>query len=205
MHPETINQYLSHLYPPKRQAFIQASGIGHFDPVVEDDVARTIRLLLRLIRAQRILEIGTSLGFSTVHLAEAVDAWEGRITTIEYDPSVAERALRNFERCGFKSRIELRLGDAAKLVPQISGPFDAIFLDVDKRLYAPLLEDCIRLLRPGGLLMAEDTLFPVMDLEPRWQPLVAPIETFNNLLAGDQRMESLILPIGDGLTLAWKR
>lgn len=53
--------------------------------------------------------------------------------------------------------------------------------------------------------MAEDTLFPVMDLEPRWQPLVAPIETFNNLLAGDQRMESLILPTGDGLTLAWKR
>jgi len=160
MHPDTFTNYLAHLYPPRRQRYIQTCELKEFVPVVEDDVARVLGLLIRLVSAERVLEIGTSIGFSTIQLAEAMEQRGGRVVTVEFDPLVAEQALKNFERCGMQDRIQLLAGDAMDIVPRLPGAFDAIFLDVDKHLYAPLLEDCIRLLRPGGLLMAEVTLVP---------------------------------------------
>ena len=205
MHSETVSQYLAQLYPPERQAFISSTELQDFVPVVDDDVARLLGLLLDLSGARRVLELGTSIGFSTLRLAESVARRDGEVVTLEFDPEVAAQARRNFARRGLDDRIRLLEGDARALLPRLDGPFDAVFLDLDKHLYLPLLEDCLRLLRPGGLLLAEDTLFPVLDLEPRWLGLVPPIEAFNRRVAADPRLASCILPIGDGLTLAWKR
>jgi predicted O-methyltransferase YrrM len=204
MHSETVSQYLARLYPPERQAFISSTELQDFVPVVDDDVARLLGLLLDLSGARRVLELGTSIGFSTLRLAESVARRGGEVVTLEFDPEVAAQARRNFARRGLGDRIRLLEGDARALLPRLEGPFDAVFLDLDKHLYLPLLEDCLRLLRPGGLLLAEDTLFPVLDLEPRWHGLIPPIEAFNRRVAGDPRLASCILPIGDGLTLAWK-
>jgi predicted O-methyltransferase YrrM len=99
----------------------------------------------------------------------------------------------------------MKIGDAQALIPQLQDTFDFIFLDVDKRLYPKLLPDCARVLKPGGLLVAEDTLFPVIDLDQKWHHLIPPIKEFNRLVADTPNLESTVLPIGDGVTLAVKK
>lgn len=132
----------------------------------------------------------------------------GKITTIEYDENVVEQAIKNFKREGVAETIEVKTGDAQEIIPQIeSDRFDLIFQDVgDKRLYPLLFDDCIRVLKPGGLLVAEDTLFPVMNrFKKSHEELVESINKFNQMVADDPRLESTILSIGDGLTVAIKK
>jgi predicted O-methyltransferase YrrM len=113
--------------------------------------------------------------------------------------------MKNFERPGVAQNIEVKIGDAREIVPRIREHFDLIFQDVgDKELYPLLFDDCVRLLRPGRLLLAEDTLFPVMGLDSRGTRFVAPIQKFNEMVADNSFLESTILPIGDGLTIAVK-
>ena len=206
---EQITDYITNLYATKedltRKQYADRTELKDFIPTVDDDVARLLKLLLRLIHAKRVLEIGTSIGYSTTMMATALKEWQGKVVTIEYDERVARQAHLNFERAGVDMIIEQKTGDAREIVPQLSGEFDLIFLDVDKRLYAPLLTDCVRLLRRGGLLVAEDTLFPVLDLDPKWHYLIEPIETFNRLILEQPDLESTILPVGDGVTVALKK
>jgi predicted O-methyltransferase YrrM len=162
-------------------------------------------LLTRLTNARRILEIGTSIGYSTVSMANAIKGYDGKILTIEYDQHVAQQAMKNFERAGVAQNIEVKIGDAREIVPQIREQFDLIFQDVgDKELYPLLFDDCVRLLKPRGLLLAEDTLFPVMELDSKGTHFVAPIQKFNEMVADNSFLESTVLPIGDGLTIAVK-
>jgi predicted O-methyltransferase YrrM len=206
---DKVNAYICSLYSSKTnltsKQYASATELKNFIPTVDDDVARFLKLLLHLLRANRVLEIGTSIGYSTTSMAQVIKNYHGQIVTIEYDEQVAQQAHLNFERAGVADCIELRLGDAREIVPQLSGKFDLVFLDVDKRLYVPLLADCVRLLRSGGILVAEDTLFPVIDLEPKWHHLIAPIEEFNRLIVNYHEVESTMLPIGDGVTIAIKK
>lgn len=94
--------------------------------------------------------------------------------------------------------------DAKEIIPNLNGEFDMIFQDVDKRLYPVLFQECLRLLKKGGILAAEDTLFPVLDLDDKWNNLIEPIEQFNNLVVNCKELKSTLLPIGDGLIVAVK-
>jgi caffeoyl-CoA O-methyltransferase len=96
-------------------------------------------------------------------------------------------------------------GNAQEVVPQHETGSDFIFLDVDKRLYSKLLPGCVHLLRHGGVLVAEDTLFPVIELDPKWHDLIAPFDEFNRLVAANDELENTLLPIGDGVTVAVKK
>jgi predicted O-methyltransferase YrrM len=173
--------------------------------VIDEDVARCLTLLLRLARPARVLEIGTSIGYSTTTMARVVSAYGGKIATIEYDRTVAAQAWKNFERAGLSGCIDLLVGDAREIVPRLEAGFDFIFMDVEKRLYPELLPDCVRLLRTGGILSAEDTLFPAMHLPAQWQEMIPPLDEFNRLVCAHPELESTLLPIGDGLTVAVKK
>lgn len=203
---EKINSYINGLYERKtalsRKEYIHKTQLKDFIPVVDDDVARLLKLIIKITKPRNILEIGTSIGYSTVSMAEMVKEYGGRITTVEYDERVAAQARENFVSAGVGDFIELKIGDAEQIIPQMEDKFDLIFQDVDKRLYPLLLDDCIRLLKKGGLLIAEDTLFPVLDLEEKWHHLVEPIEQFNKMIIGSQELDSTILPVGDGVTVA---
>ncbi len=204
-----IRNYIESLYKEKeetnRKRFQEETELKDFVPVVDDDVARYLKQLVKMLKANKILEIGTSIGYSTVSMASIVKEWGGQITTIEYDEKVGKQAKENFVRAGVSKWVEIILGDAKEIVPSLSQEYDLIFQDVDKRLYPLLLEDCIRLLKTGGVLVAEDTLFPVIDLDPKWHYLIPPIKEFNRLVASDERLESTIIPIGDGVTVAIKK
>jgi predicted O-methyltransferase YrrM len=213
---EKATLYIDALYEKRgfsKKAYIEATELQEFGTVVDDDVSRMLYVLARLTRAQRILEIGTSIGYSTVSMAKAIRGYDGKILTIEYEQHIAQQAMKHFERAGVARNIEVgvarnievKIGDAREIVPRIREHFDLIFQDVgDKELYPLLFDDCVRLLRPGGLLLAEDTLFPVMGLDSRGTRSVAPIQKFNEMVADSSFLESTILPIGDGLTIAVK-
>lgn len=206
---ERTDEYILSLYADRKgltqSQYVGETELRRYGSIVDDNVARLLQLLLRLIHARRLLEIGTSIGFSTAAMAQVIKEFDGNITTIEFDEKAADQALASFQRLGLSDFIEVLIGDARVLVPQLQGEFDFIFLDVDKGLYPRLFSDCVRLLRPGGLLVADDTLFPAVGLDGRWEHLIAPIEEFNHLVAKSQELESTILPVGDGITVAMRR
>lgn len=206
---ERVNQYINGLYATRtnlsKTKYSEATALKDFTPTIDTEVARFLKFIIHLTNARNILEIGTSIGYSTVSMAKEIINNNGKITTIEYDEVVAKQALSNFARENVDRAIELKIGDARKILPSLSGQYDVIFLDVDKRLYPALYEDCIRLLKPDGILIADDTLFPVVDLDEKWRYLIPYIKEFNDLVTHDDRVMSTILPIGDGVTIAIRR
>jgi len=128
-------------------------------PIAGPLVGELLGILVQATGARRVLELGTATGYSTLYLARACEAAGGRVTTLERDPSLARRARTHFERAGLAGRIEVRTGDAAASLSAMTEPFDLVFLDVDKEQYADLLPHCVRLLRVGGLLVADNVGF----------------------------------------------
>ena len=190
----------------KRKEFVNKTGWKDFVPVVDDDAARFLQLILQMKKPKHILEIGTSIGFSTTAMALTAREYGGTITTIEFDNTAAEQAKRNFERSGVDDIIHIEFGDARQIVPCfLDNSFDFIFQDVDKRLYPVLLKDCIRILSSGSVFIADDALFQIMELDERWNDQVGPMREFNRLVDASPDLESTLLPIGDGMIVAVKK
>ena len=211
--PDTLEKYQAYiedLYNAKgslrRKDFVNKTGWKDFVPVVDDDAARFLQLVLQIKKPKKILEIGTSIGFSATSMALTAREYGGTITTIEFDKTASEQAKNNFVHSGVDNVVQIMFGNACQIVPSFSdGSFDLIFQDVDIRLYPSLLKDCIRILKPGGVFVADDALFPVMDLDNKWNDQVEPMRRFNRLVAGSLELDSTLLPIGDGMIVAVKK
>ena len=160
MNFKEINAYISSLYEKsqsEKKNFLSETGLKEFGTVIDEHVARMLQILIRLTKARTILEIGTSIGYSTISMAQVIREYGGKITTIELDDRTANQAIQNFERVGVTPYIEVKIGDASSLITGIQEKFDLIFQDVgDKRLYPGLFKQCVQLLKPGGSLSAED-------------------------------------------------
>ena len=207
---ERYETYIEDLYSVtaslQKKEFVSKTGWKDFVPVVGDSTARFLQLILQMKKPKTILEIGTSIGFSATSMALTAREYGGTIITIEFDPAAAAQAKNNFVRSGVDSTIQILEGDACQIVPGFSdASFDFIFQDVDKQLYPSLLKDCIRILKPGGVFVADDALFPVMDLDSKWDNQVKPVEKFNHLVANSTELSSTLLPIGDGMIVAVKK
>lgn len=204
-----INLYIDSLYEQNaeltRKEFINNTQLKDFIPVVDDDVIRFLKLVVQATKPKRILEIGTSIGYSTIYMAKIVKEYGGKIITIECDEKIAAQAKQNFINAGVADFIELKIGDAKEILPNIKDEFDLIFQNADKKLYALLFNDCLKILKTGGLLVAEDTLLPVLDLDAKWHNLIKAIEQFNQLVVNCPNLESTLLPIGKGVIIAVKK
>ena len=200
-----LTHYIESLYqhyPQIAQAeFVQQTELKNFVPVIETETARLLMVLLRLKAPRRVLEIGTSIGYSTVSMAQVVKEWRGRVISLEFDETVAAQARRNFARAGVADTIDLVLGDARQLLPTMTERFDFIFLDAYNDIYPELCADCVRLLNKGGLLIADDTLGPVREGEGG----AASLQAYNELIAHNPELESTLIAVGDGLTFAVKK
>ena len=132
-------------------------------PIVGPVVGELLFILARIIRAERILELGTATGYSAIFLAEAFENIKGQLITLENDPLMAARARENFMRAGFDDQIKIRVGDAIEEMKNIVSPFDLIFMDIDKIDYDKALPYCRNLLRQNGLLVADNVGFEDAD------------------------------------------
>jgi caffeoyl-CoA O-methyltransferase len=164
---------------------------------------RLLQTLLFAIRAERVLEVGTLGGYSAIWMARGLPA-SGRLVTIEIDERHAEFARRYFARAGLEDRIDLRIGRALDVLPAFDGErFDAIFLDADKEPLPTYFEWALRLLRSGGLLIADNALWGgrVLDAGNEDEGTRG-VREFNRRLATDERVLGTIVPVGDGVAVA---
>jgi predicted O-methyltransferase YrrM len=126
---------------------------------LEPETAQLLSVLVRATRAQAVLELGTSNGYSTVWLADAVRATGGRLTTVETDAARSAEAAVNLDRAGLRSHVELRVQDARETLRESAdGQWDMIFLDAERPAYAAYWSDLRRTLRPGGLLAVDNVI-----------------------------------------------
>ena len=151
---------------PSRSAFLkelEEEAYRENIPIVGPVVGEFLYILARIIRAERILELGTAIGYSAIFLSEAFETPKGELITIENNSSMAQRAKKNIQRSGFEKQIEIRIGDAFQVMETLSAPFDLIFMDIEKVDYDRALPHCFRLLRKNGLLIADNVGFKDAD------------------------------------------
>jgi predicted O-methyltransferase YrrM len=179
-------------------------------PLIDAEVGALLRVLATAIGATRMLEIGTAIGYSGMWLADALPP-NGMLLTIEQDADRARIARANFERAGLSARVTVVIGDAERLLTKISGPFDLIFQDGDKRLYSPTLDRLVDLLRPRGILLTDNVLWNgevvpgfVARVE-RPEEDTRAIADYNRRLATHPRLMTATVPIRDGVAISVKR
>lgn len=168
---------------------------------------RLLKMLVQMIRPQRVLEIGTYSGYSALCMAEGLPEG-GRILTYEINDEQEEFTRPWFDNSPYAACIDFRIGDALNEVPRLQQTFDLVYIDADKRKYVEYYEMSLQWLRPGGYIIADNTLWDghVLEEHPRPSDLqTIGIRHFNDLVAQDQRVEKVILPLRDGLTLIRKK
>ena len=180
--------------------------------IVEPEVGNLLSLLVKLIRPAQILEVGTAIGASTIYMARALEdlGQNGHITTIELVPERAARAEANFQEAKLTERITLIEGDAREILPALDGPFDLIFLDAAKGQYDDFLAVSQRILRPGGLIIADNVLINgwVVDLaypHRRKKTMVYRMRALLESFKERTDFQCSLIPIGDGVALLRKK
>lgn len=161
---------------------------------VTPETGQFLAILARATEATQVLEVGTSNGYSTIWLAWAADDTGGHVTTIERSPDKAAMARTNLRRAGLVDRVTVREGVALDVLSELEGPYDLIFLDADRPNYLAYLGRLIPLLRPGGLLVADNVVSHARE-----------VREFLHTLKSDPGLDTVILPVGNGEALTYKK
>ena len=167
---------------------------------------RLLKMLVQMIRPKNILEVGTFSGYSALCMAEGLDA-DGHLYTFEINDEQEDFTRPWIEQSSVADKITFIIGDAITEAPRLGVTFDMAFIDGDKRTYKETYEMVLSILKPGGFIIADNTLWDghVVDHAYDRDPQTMSIETFNDYLSNDPRVEQVILPLRDGLTLIRKR
>ena len=167
---------------------------------------RLLKMLVKMVRPQRILEVGTFSGYSALCMAEGLEDG-GKVYTFEINDEQEDFTRPWIEKSPVADKIEFIIGDAITEAPKLGIEFDMAFIDGDKRTYVETYEMVLQILKPGGFILADNTLWdghvtdPAYDKDHQTQG----IRRFNDHIAQDSRVEQVILPLRDGLTLIRKK
>ena len=179
--------------------------IPHGGMQIGPEQAALMQLLVRAIGARRCLEIGTFTGYSALAVALALPPG-GRIVCCDVSEEWTSIARKYWALASVSGKIQLKLGPALETLKQLKGPFDFAFIDADKANYQNYFERCLKLMRRGGMIAIDNTLWYAKVLDRRDQSVdTRAIRAFNRKLHRDRRVDISMVPIGDGLTLARKR
>jgi predicted O-methyltransferase YrrM len=198
------SDYLAALFAPEDATLLalreEADRSGLPPIAISPDEGRLLQVLLRAVGARRVLEVGTLGGYSAIWMARALPPG-GSVLTLEIEPSHAEFAQRHIARAGVADRVEVRVGRALDLLPALDGErFDAVFLDADKEPLPTYFDWALRLLRPGGLLIADNALWGGRVLDERVDDdATRAVREFNRRLATDPRVTGIVVPTHDGV------
>jgi len=203
---EKLQEYLDSLVPPRDQVLARMEEEAHREdiPIVDPHEGALLYMLVKTARAKRILELGTATGYSGIWLLRGTG--DGTLTTFELDHNRAERARANFAEAGFGKRAQVVEENAVSGLEKVNARFDACFIDL---LNAFRSEDVTRRaaelslerLDPGGLLMADNALRQGEVLNPKNQQ-AKNVAFYNDWVAKNPRLESVVIPIRDGLSVA---
>lgn len=184
-----MHTQLHHLYPRMCSGHIQG---------------RILKMLTAMICPQKVLELGTFTGYSALCIAEGMTKG-GVLHTVEIDDENEDELLERFARSESPAEIVLHIGDALEVVPALEneGPFDLVFIDANKRHYRDYFELTVGMVRPGGFIIADNTLWDgkVAEENPDTDPQTRGIMEFNDIVARDPRVETAMIPLRDGLTI----
>lgn len=178
-------------------------------PIIRPETQRLLRFLLQMQKPNRILEIGCAVGFSALLMSEYAEP-DCHITTIENYEKRIVKARENFRRAGKGDQITLLAGDAADILKELTGEYDMIFMDAAKGQYLSFLPEVMRLLAEGGLLVSDNVLQEGDILESRYAVRRRDRTIHNRMreylyqITHDKRLETVILPVGDGVALCVK-
>ena len=167
---------------------------------------RLLKMFVEMIQPKNILEIGTFSGYSAICMAEGLSK-DGRLYTFEINDEMEDFTRPWIENSPVASKIHFIIGDANVEAPKLNVVFDMAFVDGDKRTYIETYETVLKLLRPGGFILADNTLWDGHVIDPHYQhdARTQGIAQFNDFIAQDARVEKVILPIRDGLTIIRKK
>lgn len=210
---DNVTEYLAKLSAPRSPILQRLEQLGASEgiPNITLAGANLLRMLCKLHKPRRILEIGTAIGYSAIHMAEA--APQAAIVTIEMDEARAERARQHFREAGIEQRITLRLGDALHELPQLkqSEKFDMVFIDAAKGKYTEFLELSLPLCRAEGIIVSDNVLFRGLaateaeETDRRHRSLVRKIQAYNETLMNHPELDTVVLTVGDGMAVSLKR
>lgn len=164
---------------------------------------RLLALLSKLIAPKHILEIGTYTGYSALSLAEGLNP-NGRIDTIDINEELQEMQRRYFDASGFGKQIFQHIGNASDIIPTLSGMFDMVFIDADKEQYPLYFDLIIDRVPSGGMIIADNVLWSGKVMNKADDEATQALQVFNKKMVDDTRVETLILPVRDGITLLRK-
>ena len=211
-----LGLYVRELFAPEDEVLTavaaRAAEAGVARMEITADVGRLLHVLARAVGARRILEVGTLYGYSAIWMARALPP-EGRLVTVELEPERAAEATSWIARAGLSGVVEVRCGAALEVLPALAAEagegepelYDLAFLDAAKEEYPAYLDWAIRLVRPGGLILADNTLLgsagSVVE-DAGTSPSIAAVRAFNERLASDPRLVSTIVPVREGISIS---
>ena len=208
---ELHDYVVAHGMPPDetdRALIAETAALGDLAGMqIAPDQAALLTFLVRLSGARRAVEIGTFTGYSALAVARGLPP-DGRLLCCDVSEEWTSIARRYWERAGVADRIELRLGPAVETLRALpaADSFDFAFIDADKGGYQTYYDEVLARLRPGGLICVDNVLWSgrIVEPDPR-QDNTRTLQRFNDTLAADDRVDVVMLPVGDGVTLARKR
>lgn len=210
--PPYITDYLrSHM--THNDAFLkelETYASEHDVPIIEPESARFLTVMCRIKKPKKILEVGTAIGYSAILMAQHTPK-SARITTLEYSEDMVHMARENVKQAGYGEKIAVIEADAKDYLSYIDddGSFDMIFLDGPKAHYVNMLDECVRLLKKGGILISDNILYKGMTADDnhvvrRKITIVKRLRDYIDTLMVHRELHTSILPLGDGITISVK-
>jgi len=200
-----VEKYLDSLLP-KRDAVLadmEKYASRRNIPIIGPACGRLLHLLAQISGAKRMFEMGSAIGYSTIWLARGAGA-DAEIYYTDGDPENARRARDNFRRGGVEDRIQLLVGDAVKLIDDVPGAFELIFIDVDKHQYPDALRKAVPRLRSGGLLITDNALWSGYTARRSKDVSTRSIQQFNRMIYSSSKLFPVIVPLRDGVAVCRK-
>lgn len=205
-----IEDYIREIMPKNNGilASMEQYAENNHIPIIHPEVAQLLRVLIKIKKPKRILEVGTAIGYSTIIMVESLEG-SGTITTIERRDDMIDLALDNIKKAGFQNQINIIKGEAKEILPNLDEVYDFIFLDAAKGKYMEFFNYCINNLDTDGIIVSDNVLFKGMvandDLVVRRKKtIVKRMREYLNFICNTKGLVSSVIPIGDGVALTYK-
>lgn len=207
----SVEEYIRSLVPRRESFLVELEKYAELNhvPIIHPEVAQFIKVLLKIAKPKRILEIGTAIGYSALIMASSIER-EGRIISIEKREDMINTAEKNIHDSGYSDMIKIIKGEAEEVLPNINDEFDFIFIDAAKGQYMEFFPHCIRNLSEGGIILSDNVLYKGMVANDklvlrRKKTIVKRMRSYLDYITNHKDLETSVIPIGDGVAITYKK